>query len=67
MRNSNLTKYIKKEKYNLLELLENEPIKKGINYEDESYQDNDIWALLVIDNETMIFFEDGCFEVKKLQ
>lgn len=67
LRNSNITKYIKKEKYNLLELLENEPIKEGINYEDESYQDNDIWTLLVIDNETMIFFEDGCFEVKKLQ
>lgn len=67
LRNSSLTKYIKKEKYNLLELLENEPIKEGINYEDERYQDNDIWTLLVIDNETMIFFEDGCFEVKKLK
>lgn len=71
LRNSVLIKYIQKEeKYNLLELLENRPQNKDndiyINFEDECYQDNDIWTLLVIDEDTMIFFEDGCFEVKKI-
>ena len=71
LRNSVLKKYIpKEEKYNFLELLENRPENKDndlyINFEDECYQDNDIWTLLVIDDDTMIFFEDGCFEVKKI-
>ena len=78
LRNSVLKKCIqKKEKYDLLELLENRPQNKDnntqnkdndiyINFEDECYQDNDIWTLLVIDDDTMIFFEDGCFEVKKI-
>lgn len=71
VRNSDLGKYIKKEKYNLLELLENEP-KNQVddvysNFSEDCYQDNDIWTLLVIDDDTMIFFESGCFEVKKIK
>ena len=54
-----------------MELLENEPSNKNYhmnkNFMGEHYQDNDIWTLLIIDDETMIFFEDGCFEVKKLK
>ena len=72
LRNSGLKKYIQnEEKYNLLELLENRPKNTDndiyINFDDECYQDNDIWTLLVIDDETMIFFENGCFEIKKLK
>lgn len=70
LRNSVLKQYIKGKRYNLLELLENEPSNKNYhmykNFMDEHYQDNDIWTLLIIDDETMIFFEDGCFEVKKI-
>ena len=71
LRNSILKQYIRGGEYNLLELLENEPSNKNYhmnkNFMGEHYQDNDIWTLLIIDDETMIFFEDGCFEVKKLK
>ena len=34
--------------------------------DNECYTENDIWSLLVIEN-IMIFYEDGCYEVKKLK
>lgn len=54
-----------------MEILKSKPQSKNNNiykdFEDEYYQKNDIWTLLVIDNETIIFYENGCFEAKKIK
>ena len=70
-RNKELAKYIQKEDYDVLEILKSKPQSKNNyiykDFEDEYYQKNDIWTLLVIDNETIIFYENGCFEAKKIK
>ena len=54
-----------------MEILNSKPQSKNNNiykdFEDEYYQKNDLWTLLVIDNETIIFYENGCFEAKKIK
>ena len=70
-RNKELAKYIQKGDYDVLEILKSKPQSKNNNiykdFEDEYYQKKDIWTLLVIDNETIIFYENGCFEAKKIK
>lgn len=73
-----LNKYLKGKNFYIIEILFSEPTLDANNqnlelgesygydnFESEQYDAHDIWSLIVVNEETMIFCQSGCYEVKK--